>query len=155
VLNAIRSRPCRNKSDLLRNFRTATAEEMDRILQWCKSKGWADLRFPPTGGRPAESWWPTAGSNGACHSPDNPSVLFPDQAGADAVKEGSNSAEASAVEGESVGMEGSKSEQRADQNPGTSFLPSQAGLSHFYRPTKEGIEILRVLHGMRDLESLL
>jgi toxin ParE1/3/4 len=25
----------------------------------------------------------------------------------------------------------------------------------FYRPTEDGIEVLRVLHGMRDLESLL
>ncbi len=54
-------------------------------------------------------------------------------------------------------------------NLGTAFMPDEprfAGLRYgpvgrfksyviFYRPTPEGIEVLRVLHGSRDLEGLL
>lgn len=109
VLNAIRTCPGINKSDLLRAFRSSAAGEIDQALQRLKAQGWAYDSLVQTGGRPAECWWAVGDGAGGVLSPDNPPLPSPwvVQADADGGKEGKNS------------------EPSADPQTGTSFLPSQ------------------------------
>ena len=90
VVNAIRCRPGVSRSDVLRAFRSTSAEEMDKTLCGLEAQGLAYRRLVGSGGRPAECWWATGNGDGESGSVDN-SFSLHDDAVAEGRKEGKNS----------------------------------------------------------------
>jgi hypothetical protein len=145
VLNAITQSPGIAKGELLRAFRSVSADELDGLLASLESKGLAYRKMVQANGagRPAEQWYP-AGSDGdgdsdAADNPIPPSASEPASAWvvcADDGKEGNNSAQGNSFPNER--REGINSAQGEGQLI-PSFLPSDDEKENGDKKDSEGV----------------
>jgi hypothetical protein len=122
LLNAIGKVPGIRRSELLRTFRSVSADELDGLLAGLEAKGLAHRRMvsPDGGGRPAECWYPGPkpdgqgqehGRDGESQVNDNHSPLSAVQPASPWVVQADSEPKANA---ESVGKEGNNSGQEAE-----------------------------------------
>ena len=153
VLNAIGKAPGVSRSDLLRAFREASAEELDAILTYAERSGMAHKRMvqPEGGGRPAECWYPGPEGEAEGVSDDNPAALPPDEtASASAESVGRKEITPSLVaDGESVGKE-RKEGNNSPLPVVNSFLPKPEAEADAQGQGDEGREATGVVNEKPD-----
>jgi hypothetical protein len=146
VLNAITSEPGIHRSELLRDFRSLSADALDGILAYLECSGLAHRRQCQGGGRPAECWFPGREPEGEGEKDDNPlpskeehasasptgrkeqtpgSVAEPNSTTPEGGKEGSKSGQ-EAGQGDLLPSFPASGAQAKAESEGSYFLPSHA-----------------------------